>query len=87
MTDDEKNVLKQLSKMIAKLAFMNGVYEGVLKTNVGDWKERVEIANASPEFQALHRKIDGMQQDIEKLIEENHLDALLAKLPKGGLLN
>lgn len=87
MTDDEKNVLKQLSKMCSDLIYYRAVYEGALKKNVKDWKEQTEIANASSDFQALRRKIDSKQREIEKLIDEGNLDALLARLPKDGLLN
>jgi hypothetical protein len=59
-----------------------GVYEAILKGNVKDWKEQIEVVNASPRFQALRREIDSTQRSIEKLIEENNLDALLTKLPK-----
>ncbi len=87
MTDDEKNVLKQLGKMVSDLAYMVGVYEAILKTNVKDWREQIEIANASPSFQALRKEINRRQQEVESLINENNLDALLTKLPKGGRLN
>lgn len=82
MTDDEKNVLKQMGKMISELVYVMGVYEAILKGNVKDWKEQIEVVNASPRFQALRREIDSTQRSIEKLIEENNLDALLTKLPK-----
>jgi hypothetical protein len=87
MTDDEKNVLKRLGKMFSELAYMVGVYEAILKRNVKDWREQIEIANASPDFQALRKEIDRRQQEVESLINENNLDALLTKLPKDGRLN
>lgn len=87
MTDDEKRVLKQLGKMVSDLAYLKGVYEAVLKKHVKEWKEEVEVANASPDFQALRQEIDSRQRSIEKLIDENNLDALLTKLPKDRRLN
>ncbi len=87
MTDDEKKVLKQLGKMIADLAYLVGVYEAVLKKHVEDWKGKVELAKASTGFQTLRREIDSRQKNIESLIDENNLPALLTKLPKGGLVN
>ncbi len=66
MTDGEKNVLIKMAKMIAELAYLNGVYEAVLKRNVKDWKEQIEVANASPGFQALRREIESKQRSIEK---------------------
>ena len=87
MTDDEKKVLKQLGKMVSDLAYLKGVYEAVLKKHVKEWKEEVEVANALPNFQALRQEIDSRQRSIEKLIDENNLDALLTKLPKDGRLN
>ena len=87
MTDDEKKVLKQLGKMVSDLAYLKGVYEAVLKKHVKEWKEEVEVANASPGLQALRQEIDSRQRSVEKLVDENNLDALLAKLPKDGRLN
>jgi len=87
VTDDEKNVLKQLGKMFSELSYLIGVYEAILKRHVKDWREQIEIANASPGFQELRKEIDSRQRSVEKLIDENNLDALLAKLPKDGRLN
>jgi hypothetical protein len=87
MTDDEKNVLKQLGKMVSDLIYVKGVYEAVLKKHVRGWREEIEIANASAGFQALRQEMENMQRGIEKLIDENNLDALLTKLPKDGRLN
>jgi len=87
MTDDEKKDLKQLGKMISELAYLVGVYEAVLKKRVEDWKGEVELANSSAGFQALRQEIDRRQKSVETLIDENNLPALLAKLPKGGLVN
>lgn len=64
--------------MSSELTYLKGVYQGVLKRNVKHWKEQIEIANASSDFQALRRKIDSMQRGVEKLINENNIDALLA---------
>jgi hypothetical protein len=87
MTDDEKKVLKQLGKMVSDLIYLKGVYEGVLKEHVKEWKIEIEIANASSDFQALRRKIMEAQREMENLVDENNLDALLTKLPKDGQLN
>jgi hypothetical protein len=87
MTDDEKKVLKQLGKMVSDLIYLKGVYEAVLKKRVNDWKNEVEVANASADFQALRRKILDRQREIEKLVDENNLDALLTKIPKDGQVN
>jgi hypothetical protein len=87
MTDDEKKVLKQLGKMISDLIYLKGVYEAVLKKRVNDWKDEIEAANASSDFQALRRKIMDRQREIEKLVDENDLDALVTKLPKDGQVN
>ena len=87
MTDDEKKVLKQLGKMVSDLIYLKGVYEAVLKKRVNDWKDEIEVANASSDFQALRRKIMQTQREVEKLVDENNLDALLTKLPKDGQVN
>jgi hypothetical protein len=87
MTDDEKKVLKQLGKMLSDLIYIKGVNEAVLKKHVKEWKEEVEVASASPEFQAFRQEMDSRQRSVEKLIDENNLDALLTKLPKDGRLN
>jgi hypothetical protein len=77
MTDDEKNVLKQLGKMVSELAYVVGVYEAILKKNVRDWREQIEVANASPDFQALRQEIDRRQREIESLINKNNLDSFV----------
>ncbi len=87
MTDDEKGLLKEMSKMICDLVFLVGVYEAVVKRHVGHWREEVAAANASPAFQSLRREIESTRQSIDLLIDENNLSALLTKLPKCGLVN
>ena len=87
MTDDEKKVLKQLGKMVSDLIYLKGVHEAVLKKHVKEWKNEIEAANASSDFQALRRKIREKQREIDKLVDENNLDALLTKLPKDGQVN
>ena len=87
MTDDEKKVLKQLGKMVSDLIYLKGVHEAVLKKRVSDWKNEIEVANASSDFQALRRKIMDRQREVEKLVDDNNLDALLTKLPKDGQVN
>jgi len=87
MTDDEKKVLKQLGKMVSDLIYLKGVHEAVLKKRVSDWKIEIEVANASSDFQALRRKIMDRQREVEKLVDDNNLDALLTKLPKDGQVN
>jgi hypothetical protein len=87
MTDDEKKVLKQLGRMVSDLAYLKAVYEAVLKKHVKEWKEEIEVAKASSGLQALRQEIDSRQRSVEKLIDENNLDALLTKLPKDGQVN
>jgi hypothetical protein len=87
MNDDEKKVLKQLGKMVSDLIYLKGVHEAVLKKHIKEWKAEVEVANASLEFQALRQKLFDRQKEVEKLVDENNLDALLTKVPKDGQVN
>ena len=87
MTDDEKKAMKQLGKMVSDLIYEKGVYEGVLKKHVKEWKNEIEVANATPDFQAMRRIIFNRQRELEKLIDENNVDALLTRLPKDGQVN
>lgn len=87
MTDDEKDVVKEMNKLIFDLIRLKAVYEAVLKLRVANWQGEVEAANASAPLQALAHNFENARQGIDLLIEQNNLTAVPSKLATDGLLN
>ncbi len=87
MTDDEKNVTKEMNQIICDLTRLKAAYGAVLKQHVTNWQAKVEAANASLPLQEYARAVEEMRHGIDFLIEQNNLSAVRSKLSKGGLVN
>jgi hypothetical protein len=87
MTDDEKNVVKGMNRLICDLTRLKAVYEAVLNVRVANWQAEVEAANASVPLQALAHNVENARQGIDLLIEQNSLSLVPSRLSKDGLAN
>lgn len=82
MTDDEKNIVKQMNRLLLDLAYVKAVYEGVLGTQVRDWRAQVEAANAAPEFQQIRRVLEEARQAIDLLVDRGQMTSAIDRLPR-----
>jgi uncharacterized protein YjeT (DUF2065 family) len=88
MTTEEKKMVKAMNQLMANAYLRAMICEGVLMQLVpGGWQNLVAAAKTSPAFETLRTEIEQRRQDIDFLIEQNNLSALLSKLPKGGPVN
>ena len=86
MTDAEKNIVKQMKRILLELGYFKAVYEGIVKSRIPDWRQQVDAANAAPEFQAMRQVIDEAREAIDLLIDSGEMVGAMAKMP-GGLVN
>jgi hypothetical protein len=87
MTNEEKQIVKDMSKLICDMMLRRAVFETVVAKYVPDWPIKVASLISSPEHQTLRKENEKLQQSIELLIDQNNLTSLRSLLPKGGQAN
>jgi hypothetical protein len=88
MTNEEKKMVKTMNQLMANALIRAAASEGALMQLVpGGWPNLVAAVKTSPAFEILRSEIEQTRQDIDFLIEQNNLSALLSKLPKAGPVN
>jgi hypothetical protein len=76
MTNDEKNVAKEMNRYISELIYLKAVYEAVLGTCAPDWRQQVQVARASVPFQEHRRRIDEAREAVDLLIDRDEFAAV-----------
>ena len=87
MTTEEKQIVKDMSKLICEMMLKQSVFQTLVVKHVPDWPVKVASLISSPEHKTLQKDNLRLQQAIELLIDKNNLTSLRSLLPKGGLEN
>jgi hypothetical protein len=87
MTNEEKQIVKDMSKLICEMTLKQSVFQALVVKYVPDWLAKVASSISSPEYKILQKDSLRLQQSIELLIDQNNLTSLRSLLPKDGQEN
>lgn len=86
VTEEEKNVLKQMNRMMTDLIYVKGVQEAVLKSKVENWMQEMDKANGSAGFQELRKRLEEAREAVDILIDKGDIVGAVGKIG-GGYVN
>jgi hypothetical protein len=87
VTNEEKQIVKDMSKLICEMTLKQVVFQTLVMKHVPDWPAELASLISSPEHKTLEQNNLRLQQSIELLVDKNNLTSLRLLLSKGGQEN
>jgi hypothetical protein len=87
MNDEEKQIIKDMAKLILNMTLQKTALMAILQMHVPNWPSVLASLISSPAHQTLLKENEKLLRNINSLIDENKLTVLRSKFPKGDQLN